>query len=271
MRSITIIGRGRVGGALEQRATAVGYHVVAVDRASFPSWCKSDAPLSDVVVIATKDDVLPHVVAELARTRASQLRDVVVVHVNGSLGTDVLADVRGCGAYCAAAHPFQTFGSSDPTALDDIGWGVEADDAAWDVVQKLIASLGGVAWRFTDITPERKRRYHAAAVAASNFTYAAYELARRLAGAADIPADVFLVPIIQRTMQNAATAMHEGTAFAITGPLMRGDVDAVRRQLESIPAADRPLYCHLSRALLCVVAEHWDAEKRAAMEHVLGA
>jgi predicted short-subunit dehydrogenase-like oxidoreductase (DUF2520 family) len=270
MHSITIIGRGRVGGALEQRAIAVGHGVVAIDRASFPGWCEHATPLGDVVVIATKDDVLPVVVDEIARAKASALHDVVVMHVNGSLGVEALAPLRACGARCAAAHPFQTFGSSDPTALDGIGWGVEADDAAWGSVRDLIASLGGVPWRFTDMTHERKRRYHAAAVAASNFTYAAYELARRLAASADIPADVFLVPIMQRTLQNASTAIADNTEFAITGPLMRGDIDAVRRQLESIPASDRPLYCHLSRALLDVVGADWDAATRAEMESVLG-
>lgn len=270
MHSITIIGRGRVGGALEQRLNAKEYNVAAVDRASFATWCSASEPLSDIVVIATKDDVLPDVVAEIARAKASALHDVVVMHVNGSLGVEALAPLRACGARCAAAHPFQTFGSSDPTALDGIGWGVEADDAAWGSVRDLIASLGGVPWRFTDMTHERKRRYHAAAVAASNFTYAAYELARRLAASADIPADVFLVPIMQRTLQNASTAIADNTAFAITGPLMRGDIDAVRRQLESIPASDRPLYCHLSRALLDVVGAGWDAATRAEMESVLG-
>ena len=271
MRSITIIGRGRVGGALEQRATAVGYHVNAIGRDAFALWCTSDASLDDIVVIATKDDVLPNVVEAIASARADQVRGVVAVHVNGSLGTDVLEPMRQLGAFCAAAHPFQTFGSPDPSALDGIGWGVESDDAAWSIVQELITSLGGVPWRFTEMSDDRKRRYHAAAVAASNFTYAAYELARRLADAADIPTDVFLVPIMERTVQNAASAMHAGAPFAITGPLMRGDVDAVERQLEAIPSEERPLYCHLSRALLDVVSETWDPELRTAMERVLGA
>ena len=270
MRSITIIGRGRVGGALEQRATAVGYHVNAIGRDAFALWCTSDASLGDVVVIATKDDVLPNVVEAIASARADQVRGVVAVHVNGSLGTDVLEPMRQLGAFCAAAHPFQTFGSPDPSALDGIGWGVESDDAAWSIVQELITSLGGVPWRFTEMSDDRKRRYHAAAVAASNFTYAAYELARRLADAADIPTDVFLVPIMQRTLQNAARAVADNEPFAITGPIMRGDIDAVRRQLEAIPEADRALYCHLSRALLNVVAHEWSLDQRRAMEHVLG-
>ncbi len=270
MLSITIIGRGRVGGALEQRATAVGHTVTCVERAAFAQWCTHDGPIGDILVIATKDDVLPDVVASIATARAHSLSGVVVIHVNGSLGTDVLMPMQRCGALCAAAHPFQTFGSQDPSALDGIGWGVESGDAAWSVVRELITSLGGVPWRFTEMSHDRKRRYHAAAVAASNFTYAAYELARRLAAAADIPADVFLVPIMQRTLQNAAGALRRNEQFAITGPIMRGDVHAVRRQLESIPEDDRALYCYLSRALLDVVAHEWSNEQRRAMEQVLG-
>lgn len=270
MFTITIIGRGRVGGALEQRATSVGHNVTCIERVAFAQWCTSDAPIGDILVIATKDDVLSGVVASITTARAHSLRGVVVMHVNGSLGTDVLLPMQQCGALCAAAHPFQTFGSQDPSALDGIGWGVESDDAAWRVVRELVASLGGVPWRFTEMSHDRKRRYHAAAVAASNFTYAAYELARRLAAAADIPADVFLLPIMQRTLQNAAGALKSNTPFTITGPIMRGDVDAVRRQLESIPEEDRELYTHLSRALLDVVARKWTDDQRRAMEQVLG-
>lgn len=270
MLDLTIIGRGRVGGALEQRARERGHHVSVVERGAFDAWCAGSQPIGSALIIATKDDVLPHVVDTIARSRGEQLRDVIVVHVNGSLGTDVLMSMQQHGAHCAAAHPFQTFGSADPSALDGIGWGVESDDAAWSVVRELIASLGGVPWRFTDMSHDRKRRYHAAAVAASNFTYAAYELARRLAHAADIPADVFLVPIMQRTLHNATSALGDNEPFAITGPIMRGDVDAVQRQLEAIPEEDRALYCHLSRALLDVVATHWSEQQRRAMEHVLG-
>jgi predicted short-subunit dehydrogenase-like oxidoreductase (DUF2520 family) len=153
----------------------------------------------------------------------------------------------------AAAHPFQTFGSVDPSALNGIGWGVECDDDAWPLTEEFVKLTGGLPFRLPKTDPVSKRRYHAAAVAASNFTYAAYDLARGLANEAGIPAEMFLVPIMQRTLDNAAKAMHDGTPFALTGPLVRGDMDAVQRQLDAMPENLREQYIHLTDALKEVI------------------
>jgi predicted short-subunit dehydrogenase-like oxidoreductase (DUF2520 family) len=266
---VTIIGRGRVGGAIHHRLHDRGVDTAVVRRDGFDAWCNGRDPVGEILIIATKDDVLRAVVERIVERRGGDLQNVLVLHVNGSLGTELLSPVHEVGALAAATHPFQTFGDDDPSALDEIGWGVQCDDAAWQRTREFIELLGGIPWLMTDVSHERKRRYHAAAVAASNFTYAAYELARRLADDADIPADVFLIPIIQRTLKNASEALEKNRPFAITGPLMRGDVDAVRRQFESIPTEERDLYRHLSLALLHVVGGGLDPETRVEMEMVL--
>jgi len=119
-----------------------------------------------------------------------------------------------------------------------------------------------------DTTDIGKRRYHAAAVAASNFAYAAYELGRRLAESVEIDSEKFLVPIMKRTFENAADAIHDDEAFGITGPLIRGDVEGVRKQLAAIPDDLKPMYCHLSRALLEVVKQKMPAETVQQLEEV---
>ncbi|MCX6141203.1 MAG: DUF2520 domain-containing protein [Candidatus Kapabacteria bacterium] len=267
---VTIIGRGRVGGAIYNRLIESKVKTTVVRRDAFDAWCAGKDSIGDVLIIATKDDVLRSVVARIVEKRGNDLGGVLVLHVNGSLGSEILSPVQAVGALAAAAHPFQTFGNDDPSALDGIGWGVQCDDAAWSTTRSFVELVGGIPWLLTDVTHERKRRYHAAAVAASNFTYAAYELARRLAEDADIPADVFLIPIMQRTLRNASDALEQSRPFAITGPLMRGDIGGVHRQLESIPFEDRDLYRHLSLALLRVVGGGLDEETRKEMERLLG-
>jgi predicted short-subunit dehydrogenase-like oxidoreductase (DUF2520 family) len=153
----------------------------------------------------------------------------------------------------AAAHPFQTFGEADPKLLDGIGWGVECDDDAWPLTEEFVKLTGGLAFRLPKTDPVSKRRYHAAAVAASNFTYAAYDLARELAKEAGIPVETFLVPIMRQTLENAARAMHDDAPFPLTGPLVRGDMDAVQRQLDAMPDHLREQYVHLTNALKEVI------------------
>lgn len=266
---VTIVGRGRVGGAIHHRLNERGIAVTVIRRDGFDAWCSGHESIGNILIVATKDDVLRAVVDRIVERRGNDLHDVLVLHVNGSLGTELLSPVHDVGALAAAAHPFQTFGDDDPSALDEIGWGVQCDDAAWHLTREFVELLGGIPWLMTDVSHERKRRYHAAAVAASNFTYAAYELARRLADDADIPVDVFLIPIMQRTLKNASEALEKNLPFAITGPLIRGDVDGVRRQFESIPAEERDLYRHLSLALLQVVGGGLDSATRDEMELML--
>lgn len=252
---VTIVGHGRVGGAIASRLRERNVRVDVVTRAGFEQFLHATEPLGDILVIAVKDASMPDVIERTSRERASSLSGVTVLHVNGSLGNGVLAPFQEYGAHIAAAHPFQTFRDADPTALDGIGWGCEWSvvDGRWSVVQEFVRLTGGVAVELTDTSDEGKRRYHASAVAASNFTYAAYELGRQLAESVQIDPMIFLVPIMQRTMQNAVDAMQHHEAFGVTGPLVRGDVEGVQRQLMAIPEDLRPLYRQLSLALLEVV------------------
>ena len=277
--TVTIIGEGRVGGSLAQRLRDVGESVSVVHRSNFSEWLRTGS-IGRILVIAVKDADLTRVIHDIAQANLNSKDDasdnagrtlsgVVVFHVNGSLGTTVLNELAREGAKVGAAHPFQTFDKVDPTALDGVGWGVESDDETWPVLRDFIERTGGVAVRLIGLTEELKRIYHASAVAASNFSYAAYELGRRLADSAGIDPALFLIPIMRRTLQNAASAMQANEPFGVTGPLIRGDVEGVRKQLSSIPPELRSMYCYLSLALLEVVRERMDADVVDAMRDVL--
>lgn len=265
MKRVTIIGAGRVGGALAARLRTKQVDVHTVNRQLYMDWLKSNEPLGDAIIVAVKDADLISVIDKIAGYRAHHFNGVLALHVNGSHGKDALTSWKTDGALIAAAHPFQTFSDQDPSALDGIGWGVDADDGVWPLVKQFVELTGGFPSRLKDPSNIAKRRYHAAAVAASNFTYAAYELARRLADDVGIDPERFLVPIMRRTLENAADAIHDEEPFAVTGPLVRGDVDGVRHQLAAIPDELKPLYRSLSFALLDVVAGRLDPSKLAEL------
>ena len=289
---ITIIGKGRVGGAIsglfrsnegsqhaatlpsiesiksiesisarefvagKQHITHIRSNVGSQHAAtlrSIESIKSNESIPAPLFLLACKDAFLPAVIQRLAEQYGEHLAGSLVMHVNGSLGTDILEPVRACGAMVAAAHPFQTFGDADPKLLDGIGWGVECDDDAWPFTEEFVKLTGGCPYRLPKTDPISKRLYHAAAVAASNFTYAAYDLARELAKEAGIPVEEFLVPIMRQTLENAAHAMRYDAPFPLTGPLVRGDMDAVQRQLDAMPGHLREQYVHLTNALKEVI------------------
>ena len=258
--TVTIIGAGKVGRSIEAQAvipTQAEIHtrtsVISAREflsSSTPGQAHSSfVPGHSVVVLACRDSQLGDIVAVLAEHYAQSLAGALVLHVNGSRGTDVLRPLQEHGALISAAHPFQTFAKADAVLLDNIGWGVECADDAWEPTAEFVRLTGGVPFRLPRTDAASKRRYHAAAVAASNFTYAAYDLARRLAEDAGIPVETFLAPIMRQTVENAIDAIKQDAPFPITGPLVRGDMDAVQRQREAMPDDLRQQYEHLLSAL----------------------
>lgn len=251
INSITIIGSGRVGTSLAQSISPnAKSSVLLVSGRTFcaqPAAIELGAP--QVIVLATRDGALADVVDALAASHAAILDGCLVLHVNGSLGRDILEPLAVHGATVVAAHPFQTFSTADPTLLHGIGWGVDCDDSSWPLVSEVVTMTGGFPVRLARTDAVSKRRYHAAAVAASNFTYAAYDLARRLAEDVNLPVADILAPIMRQTLENAITSMRSDAPFPITGPLVRGDMEAVQRQLDAMPEDLKEQYVHLTNAL----------------------
>lgn len=260
IKHVTIIGAGRVGGSLAARLREEGVLTRVVRHAEFEAWCISDEGVGDVVVLAVRDTDIVRVSEAIARGANERLRGALVMHLNGSMRLDVLRACLDAGARVGAAHPFQTFADADPRLLDGIGWGVECTDDVWPHIEEIVKRTGGVPHRLDLVDDHHKRIYHTAAIAASNYTYAAYELGRRLAVKAGIPVDEFLIPIIEQTHANAAIALRGHTTFPLTGPIQRGDVAAVARQLDSIPDSERNVYIHLSLALLHLNKENMPEE-----------
>ena len=268
-KRVTIVGIGRVGGALATKLRSVGVDVRTVRRAEFDTWSASKEDIGEIVAIAVRDQDVRRIAGDIAQADSSRLAGTVVIHVNGSMRLDVLQSCADAGARVGAAHPFQTFANSDADVLEGIAWGVECDDDVWEPLKSFVELSGGVPHRLQIDNDGDKRVYHTAAIAASNYTYAAYELGRRLAEEAGIPVDTFLLPIMERTYHNAAQAIRSGVPFPLTGPIQRGDVAAVSKQLSAIPAEDKQVYIHLSLALLHLNKDNMKAETFKEMSVLL--
>jgi predicted short-subunit dehydrogenase-like oxidoreductase (DUF2520 family) len=95
--------------------------------------------------------------------------------------------------------------------------------------------------------------YHAGAVFASNYFVVVEAIAQQLlerAGLGREEAWAALAPLVRGTCDNLTRTGPEG---ALTGPVVRGDVDTVARHLRALPEAERELYRELGRAVLELV------------------
>jgi len=219
------------------------------------------------VLIATPDDAIGGVAAELAR-EAIIGEHQVVLHLSGLLDRLALHALVDTGAGLGSFHPLQSI--ADPgTARDRLAGAfaaLEGDDRALEAGGGIAALLGMHAVR---LAPGGKPGYHAGAVIASNYAVVLAAVAERLALAAGVPASEagrLYLPLMRGTVANLSL----GPAGALTGPIRRGDEATVRRHLAALKGRDRDLYQALGLEALRLAREAGLSEASAtAVERAL--
>ena len=259
---VGVVGAGRVGAVLAAALRAAGHHVVAAAGESDASRGRIAALLPgvaagkpsavaracDLLLLTVPDDMLPNVVSMLAASGA--IRDgQLVVHTSGRHGLAVLDAAAAVGARPVALHPAMTFTGTavDLPRLGGCVFGVTAGEAEREVTEMLVTDLGG---RPMWVPEDRRTLYHAALAHGANHLVTLVSEAMELltAAGAEHPADT-LRPLLTAALDNA---LDQGDA-ALTGPIVRGDLNTVAAHLDDI-AANAPhtlgSYTAMARATL---------------------
>ncbi len=157
----------------------------------------------------------------------------MALHCSGALPSTILSSVKECDAFAGSMHPLQSFASVEieKNPFQDIIISLEGEKEAVSAARKIATDLGATC--FT-IQTEAKTLYHASAVVASNYLVTLLDLSLKLIEAAGISgADALkaLKPLIEGTLSNIEKT---GITRALTGPIVRGDIETVKRHLEDI-------------------------------------
>lgn len=259
---VGVVGAGRVGAVLAAALHAAGHDIVAAAGESDASLRRiadllpgvaNEKPSvvardCDLLLLTVPDDMLPNVVAMLTAS-GSIHEGQYVVHTSGRHGLDVLAAAKAVGARVIAMHPAMTFtGTSlDVDRLRGCVFGLTAEGSERGVAESLVADLGG---REMWVPEEMRTLYHAGLAHGANHLVTLVTEAMELlaAAGADDPAST-LRPLLTAALDNA---LDQGDA-ALTGPIVRGDVNTVSAHLEEISAkAPQTLasYVAMARATL---------------------
>jgi predicted short-subunit dehydrogenase-like oxidoreductase (DUF2520 family) len=192
-----------------------------------------------VVLVAVPDAAI----AEVARSAAASGgagAGALWIHTSGALPAAELSAVAAAGARIGSIHPLCPV----PTAAEGVrsipgcACGIEGAPAVLAPLRRLVRALGCTP---VLVPAAGKPLYHAAAVMASNYVVALLGLAADLfAEAARPPAGrrppgavAALLPLALRTLAQVARL---GPDRALTGPLVRGDPEAVALHLRSLRA-----------------------------------
>jgi predicted short-subunit dehydrogenase-like oxidoreductase (DUF2520 family) len=263
MPRVAIVGAGNLGSALALALQRAGYAVEAViARSRGASLRKAQALAKQVGARVSTDlsDVRADLIwfcvpdAEIAlaaRSLAGKIewKGRVALHSSGALTSDELSVLRRRGAAVASVHPLMTFVRGSRPSLAGVPFAVEGDPAAVGVARRVVENLGGLAY---SIRQKDKSAYHAWGTFASPlFTalLATTERVAALAGLSRKAARRRMIPILLQTLVNYAAF---GAAGGFSGPIIRGDVDTVKRHVRVLRGAPvaREVYLSLAKAAL---------------------
>jgi len=279
---VAIVGAGNLGSALALSLQRAGYVVEAVIAHSRGASLKRAQTLAKQVGARAATDLsdvradliwfcVPDAeIARAARLLAGKLsgkaqwKGRVALHSSGALTSDELAVLRSLGAAVASVHPLMTFVRGSRPSLAGVPFAVEGDAAAVRLARRVVENVGGHAY---SIRQKDKAAYHAWGTFASPlFTalLATTEQVAVLAGVSRKAARRRMIPILQQTLANYAAL---GAAGGFSGPIVRGDVDTVKRHLHVLRGA--PVVREVYVALAGSALRYLPAKSKAGLERAL--
>jgi len=278
---VAIVGAGNLGTALALALRSAGYAIPAiVSRAKESSRRRARglakqvstrivSELSivnvEVVWLCVPDSEIAGVAEQLAKSATStSWKGRVALHASGALTSEELEPLRARGAAVASVHPMMTFVKGSRPSLVGVPFAIEGDAAAVRVARRIVRDLGGRAYA---IRKRDKAAYHAWGTFVSPLFTALLATSERVASRAGVKrsdAARRAIPILMQTLANYAQL---GPAVGFSGPIVRGDVETVRRHLRvlrTVPAAYNA-YVALANAAL----EYLPSRNKAALKRVL--
>jgi len=244
---VGVIGPGRAGTALARALARAGHEVTAaaaVSEASkarvrefFPHARVTD-PVSviedaDLVLLTVPDDVLPGLVAGLAKTGAPYAGRLLA-HASGAHGIRVLDPATRSGALPLALHPVMTFTGrrDDVDRIKGVCFGVTAPDKLRTAAEALVIEMGGEP---VFIAESERGLYHASlAFAANHLVTLVAQAADMLRKAGADNPERMLGPLLGAALDNALRFGDAG----LTGPVARGDDGTVAAHVAAIKNAE---------------------------------
>jgi predicted short-subunit dehydrogenase-like oxidoreductase (DUF2520 family) len=246
MVSVSIIGVGRVGGALALSLPADKYLVenlvyradpdpsaVTEKLAKAPTVVSFDdlkSVSSDVIFITTQDAWIVPVAKELvSKINGSSM----VFHTSGSYSSSILDDLKTAGCETGSLHPLVSITLSElgPERFRNAFFCVEGTALAVETSTQIVSDLGG---RPFSIETKFKTLYHAAAVTACGHLVALFDAAVEMMTKCGLSAGEskeILMPLVTSTVKNLG---QQSTSAALTGTFARADIETFTRHLTTL-------------------------------------
>lgn len=262
MQKISIVGVGRVGGALAIALAEKGFGIenlvvrntdtakkISVNIKPPPKISELESLseiTSEIVFITTRD----FEIEQAALGLAGKLKNLkpIVFHTSGSRSSEILKPLRDLGCATGSIHPLVSLSDAFLGArrFANAYFCIEGDAEAVKIAEQIVAALGGKSF---SIETKDKTLYHASAVTACGHLVALIDTAIEMlthCGLSENAARETLLPLIKSTIENLEA---QTTAEALTGTFARADVETFERHLaamdETVSDEARAIYLQL--------------------------
>jgi predicted short-subunit dehydrogenase-like oxidoreductase (DUF2520 family) len=189
----------------------------------------------DLYLIAVNDDSIREVVDNTPDFRG------IWAHTSGSVSMDVFA---GKKSNYGVFYPLQTFSRDVPVTFSEIPMLIEGSSAM--VREALIALAGKISATVRTVDSKTREAIHVAAVFACNFANLMWLEADRLLQPEGLDIK-FMLPLLRATLSKLEL---KSPRDAMTGPARRGDIDVIKKHLNSLPDDLKPVYSLLTDKIL---------------------
>jgi predicted short-subunit dehydrogenase-like oxidoreductase (DUF2520 family) len=198
-------------------------------------------------------------------SRSGEWKEKVVFHSSGALSSRELRALQKRGASVASVHPMMTFVAGVVPDLAGVPFAIEGDLVAVQAARRIVKYLRGEA---LSIDEKHKAAYHAWGAFASPLLLSLWVTAERaaeLAGISRIDARRKMLPIIRQTLANYAA---RGPEHAFSGPIIRGDVATLQKNLKALRRLPevRNVYLALARSAV----SNLPAKNRTRLRQIRG-
>lgn len=246
MYGVSIVGVGRVGGALALSLPPDKYRVVelVIRGGSVPDEALQRLPTAKISTLENLAEASPDIlfittqdseIRSASRALAKKLKSAAVFHTCGALPSSVLSELGDVGCRIGSIHPLVSISRPElgPERFRGAFFCVEGDPEAVEIGRNIAADLGG---RPFSIDTKFKTLYHASAVTACGHLVALFDAAVEMmtkCGLSEAESREILLPLVLSTVHNLG---RQDTAAALTGTFARADAETFTHHLTALNA-----------------------------------
>lgn len=193
----------------------------------------------DTLFLTVNDDSIKDIVEELI---SLNVKNKILIHTSGSLSSSIFKELN-VNNDCYSIHPIYAFNNKYESYknLDDIYFTLEGSNNHLDELKELFNN------KIIIIDGNKKKKYHLACSMISNMVCGIVDMAEGIFKDIGIDDNKIYMPLFMNNINNIENV---GPLMALTGPIIRNDIETVKGHIDNLESNDLLVYKYLGLHLI---------------------